>query len=76
MRVEGMMKKPSDSDAQRCIGIRCNSKRGQQVSPPDHKFCMKMLQKYEEWYIKTEAMVFNLTVPFGSRAHMDEPDLD
>lgn len=63
---------PPAKDAQRCIEIRCKSKRGESYLREDSDFCRKMYKKYPEWYKKTEAMIFNLTVPFGSFAHRDE----
>jgi len=61
------MIKPSYADGRKCIQIRRRSKRGEYVSSEDHKFCRSMFEKFDDWYAKTEAIVFNLTVPFGSQ---------
>lgn len=60
------MKQPPQEDAERCMAIRKRSKRGEYSNPDDYRYCEKMFAKYPEWYRKTEARVFNETVPFGS----------
>ena len=58
--------------AEKCIGYRKRAKRGESLSPEESKFCREMLRMFPEWYRKTEAKVFNETVPFGSGAKMRE----
>lgn len=65
-------KEPSIADAERCIELRKRGKRGIQNSPEDYEFCRRMFRRYPEWYSRTEARVFNETVPFGSCARMEE----
>ena len=66
------MKKPEDSEAERCIEIRKRGKRGEHVGPEDAEFCRLMVKQYPGWYHKTEVRVFNETVPFGSNARRKE----
>ena len=57
---------PPPSDAAECLDIRKRSKRGEYISPEQHTFCTNIYAKYEDWYNKTEEVVINETVPFGS----------
>ena len=66
------MKMPLVNDAERCLELRKRGKRGQYLSPEDSKFCLKMFKQFPEWYSKTEARVFNETVPFGSNMRKKE----
>ena len=59
-------KQPSPVDAERCIAIRCQSKRGIRLHPDDLEFCEKMWHEFEAWYGKTEKLIFEKTKPFGS----------
>jgi len=62
---------PTIEEEIRCMDIRKRSKRGglgDHVSQEEHEFCRDMVDKYEEWYGKTEPVIFNATVPFGSNA--------
>ncbi len=59
-------KQPDPSDAKHCLDLRCQSKRGTRLHPDDITFCKRMFWEFPEWYAKTEARVFNMTVPFGS----------
>jgi len=58
--------------AEKCIAYRKRAKRGESLSPEESKFCQDMFRMFPEWYSKTEARVFNETVPFGSRVKMRE----
>jgi len=60
-------KEPSQADAERCLDIRRQSKRGMAVGARDHDFCMKMFKEYPSWYSKTEMRIFEETKPFGAR---------
>lgn len=62
---------PPYDEAERCIALRKRSKQGHMNSEEDHKFCQMMFKKYPEWYSRTEARVFNETLPFGSQAHRE-----
>jgi len=64
------MEKPPYDDARRCIRLRCKSKRGDELSREEYKFCADTCSKFDEWYAKTEAVIFNRTTPFGSRTKM------
>lgn len=66
------MKIPSREDAARCLELRKRSKRGEHLNREEHRFCVKMFSEYRAWYAKTEAKVFNETVPFGSNVHISE----
>lgn len=70
------MEKPSSEDAERCLDIRRKSRRGEYVSEKDRSWNRKMFNCFEEWYSKTEARVFNDTVPFGSNVKIEEPEID
>ena len=58
--------KPSHKDEQKCIRLRCDSKRGTRLHPEDSAFCQKMFKEHREWYSKTEKDIFNMTKPFGA----------
>lgn len=69
-----MAKKPKEPpfrDAERCLRLRKQSKRGFNNSSEDVSFCQEMWRKYPAWYTNTEAEVFNDTVPFGSTVRME-----
>ncbi len=66
------MKEPDYIEAERCIEIRKRGKRGESLNQEDVRYCMRMYKRYPEWYTKTEARVFNETVPFGSNVRMKE----
>jgi hypothetical protein len=59
---------PSVADAERCLRIRKESKRGAEYRSEDMAFCERMLKKYPDWYKATQQEVFDDTVPFGSDA--------
>jgi len=61
-------KQPNPQDAERCIELRKQSKRGVRLHPGDQTFCKQMFQAYPAWYVNTEERVFNETAPFGSGA--------
>ena len=63
---------PPFLESEKCINLRKRSKLGGVLSKNEHKFCEKMFYKYGEWYSKTEARIFNETVPFGSLARIKE----
>jgi len=70
-----MMKKPPKDVIEKSLDIRCRSKCGN-ITRQEHDWNMKVFEKYEEWYNKTEAIVFNRTIPFGSSVYKpEEPDL-
>ena len=60
------MKMPNVVDADRCFGLRCQSKRGEYVSPKDVVFFERMFKEYPEWYASLDHRVFKATLPFGS----------
>jgi hypothetical protein len=62
------MPEPSPSDAARCLGLRCRSKRGERLNREERAFCVQMLGSYPDWYKRTERDVFYRTRPFGSGA--------
>lgn len=64
---------PSIGDAERCMRIRKESKRGAGCCSEDRDFCERMLKKYPDWYRATQQEVFEDTVPFGSSAKWKEP---
>lgn len=66
------MKRPTPEESARCLEIRCRSKRGDHVCEEDSAFCRSMWKRYPEWYGKTEAHVYNRTVPFGSNVRKKE----
>ena len=60
------MKVPPNQIANRCLELRKRAKRGECLSPAEHKLIRHVFENYEEWYAATENLVFNETVPFGS----------
>lgn len=62
------MKRPSFTDATRCLNIRFRSKRGETVSAEDHEFCTTIWKAYPTWYKNTEADVWDATRPIGGRS--------
>lgn len=60
------MKKPTQTDIDRSIAIRCRARRGETISDDDHNWNGVIFKTYPEWYAATEPTVFNRTVPFGS----------
>ena len=66
-----MKKKIIPNDlAEKVIGYRKRAKRGEYLSPEEHRLCQQMLRQFPEWYEETEKRVFNETVPFGSNVKM------
>jgi len=68
------MKEPDSVERERCMTLRCRSKRGEHLSDEDYAFCTEMWKKYQEWYKATEVDVFNRTVPFGSNVSKPKSD--
>jgi hypothetical protein len=64
-------KEPTFEDAERCISLRKRAKKGDELHRDDSAFCIKMYEKFPEWYSETEKRVFNETVPFGSQVRWD-----
>lgn len=65
-----MNKTPSPQDAEKCLDLRKRSKRGEHLTIEDSQFISFMFKKYSSWYKKTEIIVFNETIPFGSNIQM------
>jgi hypothetical protein len=61
------MKAPPPEDAERCLELRRQSKRGARLHPDDPAFVRKMYDLYSSWYGSTERQIFLETAPFGSR---------
>jgi len=59
------IKMPPLRHAARCFRLRCQSKRGSNLSMDDSNFVHQMYKKFPAWYSATEANVFNATIPFG-----------
>lgn len=68
------MLKPSSEEITHCIDIRKRGKRGEHLTKEETAFCTKIYKRFPDWYAKTEARVFNETVPFGSNAHRPESE--
>jgi len=60
------MKQPPTKDTERCLTLRCQSKRGVRLHPEDKVFVERMYSEYPEWYEATEKTVFVRTAPFGA----------
>lgn len=61
------MKIPEYGVQQRCLDLRCITKKGGKLSKSEMKFIETMNNKYPEWYKSTEQWVFEATKPFGSQ---------
>lgn len=62
-------KKPpplTETDWERVFRLRCQSKRGYELNPTDHRFCLRALKENPERYGKMEKDVFEATKPFGA----------
>lgn len=57
---------PAATDANPCLRLRKKSKQGHGLSPDEQAFCERVYRHFRDWYSRTEAVVFNETVPFGS----------
>jgi len=66
------MKTPSPEEAEYCLSLRCRARRGEYMSLENMKHFTKMVKTFPEWYRKTDSIVFNRTVPFGSNVQKDE----
>ena len=60
--------KLTESDWALVFELRCKSKRGIELSPEQHNFCVRAFREDEKRYSAMDAGVFNATVPFGSEA--------
>ena len=58
---------PPYRDAERCMELRMNAKRGQRLYPDEQKFCEDMYRNYPVWYAAQADYIFEVTKPFGSR---------
>jgi len=58
--------RPPLPDAERCLRLRIESKRGTEYRSEDMAFCERMLKKYPDWYRETQQEVFEKSKPFGA----------
>jgi len=68
------MKEPSAKEAEKCLELRCQSKRGIRHHPENSAFIERMFDEYSEWYSATEKVVLARTAPFGSNITEEELD--
>lgn len=69
------MRKPlSEDDRREVFRLRCKSKRGETLSRKEMALVQRAFETDPAWYKKTEADVFNATVPFGSTVRMKASD--
>ncbi len=62
----------TEADWDRVFTLRCQSKRGHELSKEQHDFCMRAYKQDAVRYGKMDARVFNATVPFGSNVRIPE----